>query len=122
MCFFFDLTLFDSVSDTRMTLIKHVSDNCFRCHMYHTHLKELNMYSIHRFDTGFQVLMTAVEQLIENNPSEKMTYDQLVWLYTIMIFATAVKLALWFYCRTSRNKIVLAYADVWWSSLCINCY
>ncbi|CAI8585989.1 unnamed protein product [Vicia faba] len=60
---------------------------------------------------GFQVLMTAVEQLIENNPSEKMSYDQLLWLYSIMIFATAVKLALWFYCRTSGNKIVLTYAD-----------
>ncbi|XP_045831932.1 metal tolerance protein 4-like [Trifolium pratense] len=60
---------------------------------------------------GFQVLVTAVEQLIENNPSEKMSYEQLVWLYCIMIFATVVKLALWFYCRSSGNKIVLAYAD-----------
>ncbi|XP_058744734.1 metal tolerance protein 4-like [Vicia villosa] len=60
---------------------------------------------------GFQVLTTAVEQLIENNPSEKMSYDQILWLYVIMIFATVVKLALWFYCRTSGNKIVLAYAD-----------
>ncbi|KEH28212.1 Mn-specific cation diffusion facilitator transporter MTP8.1 [Medicago truncatula] len=62
---------------------------------------------------GFQVLTTAVEQLIQNDPSEKMSYDQLVWLYSIMIFATLVKLALWFYCKNSGNKIVLAYADVW---------
>ncbi|KEH28211.1 Mn-specific cation diffusion facilitator transporter MTP8.1 [Medicago truncatula] len=60
---------------------------------------------------GFQVLTTAVEQLIQNDPSEKMSYDQLVWLYSIMIFATLVKLALWFYCKNSGNKIVLAYAD-----------
>ncbi|XP_004490736.1 metal tolerance protein 4-like [Cicer arietinum] len=60
---------------------------------------------------GFQVLMTAVEQLIENNPSEKMSYEQLVWLYSIMIFATVVKLALWLYCKNSGNKIVLAYVD-----------
>ncbi|XP_027332768.1 metal tolerance protein 4-like [Abrus precatorius] len=60
---------------------------------------------------GLQVLITAVEQLIENNPSEKMSYDQLVWLYSIMILATVVKLALWLYCRSSGNKIVRAYAD-----------
>nr|KYP43370.1 Putative metal tolerance protein C3 [Cajanus cajan] len=43
---------------------------------------------------GFQVFITAVQQLIliENNPSEKMSYDQLAWLYSIMIFATLVKL------------------------------
>ncbi|KAH1263070.1 Metal tolerance protein 4 [Glycine max] len=37
---------------------------------------------------GFQVLITAVQQLIENNPPEKMSFDQLVWLYSVMIFAT----------------------------------
>ncbi|KAL9316440.1 hypothetical protein ACSQ67_017441 [Phaseolus vulgaris] len=60
---------------------------------------------------GFQVLITAVEQLIENSPPEKMSNDQLVWLYSVMIFATLVKLALWLYCRSSGNKIVRAYAD-----------
>ncbi|GAU18610.1 hypothetical protein TSUD_124410 [Trifolium subterraneum] len=60
---------------------------------------------------GFQVLFTAVKQLIENDPSEKMTAEQLIWLYSIMIFATVVKLILWFYCRSSGNKIVRAYAD-----------
>lgn len=64
------------------------------------------------FVTGFQVLITAVEQLIENNPSEKMTADQLIWLYSIMIFATVVKLILWLYCRSSGNQIVRTYADV----------
>jgi hypothetical protein len=33
-----------------------------------------------------------------------------------------VKLALWFYCRSSGNKIVLAYADVWWPSIWINLF
>jgi len=33
-----------------------------------------------------------------------------------MLFATAVKLVLWFYCRKSANRIVRAYADVWWFS------
>ncbi|KAK7302022.1 hypothetical protein RJT34_12901 [Clitoria ternatea] len=60
---------------------------------------------------GFQVLVTALEQLIRNSPSEKMTTEQLIWLYSIMIFATVVKLILWLYCRTSSNKIVRAYAD-----------
>ncbi|KAL5766853.1 hypothetical protein ACOSP7_017470 [Xanthoceras sorbifolium] len=59
---------------------------------------------------GFQVLVQAVEKLIKDEPSEKMTRDQLIWLYSIMIFATVVKLALWFYCKNSGNKIVRAYA------------
>ncbi|GFZ03678.1 cation efflux family protein [Actinidia rufa] len=59
---------------------------------------------------GFQVLIQAVEQLIKDEPSEKMTLEQLIWLYTIMLTATAVKLVLWIYCRSSGNKIVRAYA------------
>ncbi|KAJ7971419.1 Metal tolerance protein [Quillaja saponaria] len=60
---------------------------------------------------GFQVLVEAVEQLIKDKPSEKMTSDQLIWLYGIMLTATGVKLCLWFYCRSSGNKIVRAYAE-----------
>ncbi|KAJ1422965.1 Cation efflux protein [Sesbania bispinosa] len=60
---------------------------------------------------GFQVLITAVEQLIDNSPGEKMSSEQLIWLYSIMILATVVKLMLWLYCRRSTNKIVRAYAD-----------
>nr|GLL31719.1 metal tolerance protein 4-like [Ipomoea trifida]GMD13101.1 metal tolerance protein 4-like [Ipomoea batatas]GMD14849.1 metal tolerance protein 4-like [Ipomoea batatas] len=59
---------------------------------------------------GFQVLIQAVEQLIRNEPSDKMTSDQLAWLYSIMITATVVKLCLWIYCRSSGNDIVKAYA------------
>ncbi|KAJ8448125.1 hypothetical protein Cgig2_031849 [Carnegiea gigantea] len=59
---------------------------------------------------GFQVLIEAVQQLIKNEPTPKMTYQQLVWLYSIMLSATAVKLFLWIYCRSSGNKIVRAYA------------
>ncbi|KAJ8539869.1 hypothetical protein K7X08_014121 [Anisodus acutangulus] len=59
---------------------------------------------------GFQVLIQAVEQLVENKPPEKMTLDQLGWLYSIMLTATVVKLALWLYCRSSGNDIVRAYA------------
>lgn len=59
---------------------------------------------------GFQVLVQAVEQLIKDEPSEKMTSNQLVWLYAIMLTATGVKLILWLYCRSSGNKIVRAYA------------
>ncbi|XVF04570.1 hypothetical protein REPUB_Repub05bG0095400 [Reevesia pubescens] len=59
---------------------------------------------------GFQVLVQAVEQLIEDKPSEKMSSGQLAWLYTIMLSATVVKLALWIYCKSSSNKIVQAYA------------
>ncbi|KAL2317349.1 hypothetical protein Fmac_031225 [Flemingia macrophylla] len=62
---------------------------------------------------GFQVFITAVQQVIENNPYEKMSSDELVWLYSITIFAALVKLALWIYCRSSGNTIVRAYADVY---------
>jgi hypothetical protein len=54
----------------------------------------------------------AVEKLIENVAPDIMTYMQLVWLCSIMLFATVVKFALWIYCRTSGNKIVRAYAKV----------
>ncbi|TYH76845.1 hypothetical protein ES332_D04G114300v1 [Gossypium tomentosum] len=59
---------------------------------------------------GFQVLLEAVEQSIQDKPSEKMTSQQLVRLYTIMLTASAVKIVLWFYCRSSGSKIVRAYA------------
>ncbi|EYU39975.1 hypothetical protein MIMGU_mgv1a007404mg [Erythranthe guttata] len=59
---------------------------------------------------GFQVLVQAVEQLIKDDPSEKMNSSQLMWLYIIMLTATGVKLVLWIYCRSSGNKIVRAYA------------
>lgn len=59
---------------------------------------------------GFQVLIQAVGQLIKDEPSEKMSLTQLIWLYTIMLTATCVKLVLWMYCRSSGKKIVCAYA------------
>ncbi|XP_010504748.1 PREDICTED: putative metal tolerance protein C3 [Camelina sativa] len=59
---------------------------------------------------GFQVLLVAAEQLISNEPSDKMNHDQLVWLYSIMLSATAIKIVLWIYCKSSRNHIVRAYA------------
>lgn len=61
---------------------------------------------------GFQVFIQAVEQLVKDESPEKMTSDQIFWLYTIMITATVVKLALWLYCRSSGNNIVRAYAKV----------
>ncbi|XP_030458434.2 metal tolerance protein 4-like [Syzygium oleosum] len=59
---------------------------------------------------GFQVLIQAVEELVEDEASEKMSSSQLAWLYSIMLSATVVKLALWIYCRSSPNDIVRAYA------------
>ncbi|GMH20096.1 hypothetical protein Nepgr_021937 [Nepenthes gracilis] len=59
---------------------------------------------------GFQVLIEAIAQLIKNEPSAKMTSQQLIWLNAIMLTATAVKLVLWIYCRSSKSKIVHAYA------------
>ncbi|XP_031387014.1 metal tolerance protein 4-like [Punica granatum] len=59
---------------------------------------------------GFQVLVQAVEELAKDEVPDKMSENQLVWLYTIMLSATVVKLALWIYCRSSGNEIVRAYA------------
>ncbi|XP_062172821.1 metal tolerance protein 4-like [Alnus glutinosa] len=59
---------------------------------------------------GFQILLQAVEQLIEDSPTEDLSSNQLIWLCAIMISATVVKLALWLYCRSSVNEIVRAYA------------
>ncbi|KAH9740818.1 metal tolerance protein 4 [Citrus sinensis] len=59
---------------------------------------------------GFQVLIEAVEKLVKDEPPKKMNTVQLEWLYSIMIGATVVKLALWIYCKSSGNKIVRAYA------------
>lgn len=58
------------------------------------------------------MLIQAVGQLVENKSPEKMTSDELFWLYAIMITATVVKLTLWLYCRSSGNNIVRAYAKV----------
>jgi divalent metal cation (Fe/Co/Zn/Cd) transporter len=62
---------------------------------------------------GFQVFLQAAEKLVVNEAPDKLNSVQLIWLYSIMIFATVVKLALWFYCRTSGNNIVRAYAKVY---------
>ncbi|KAJ4724100.1 Metal tolerance protein [Melia azedarach] len=59
---------------------------------------------------GFQVLIEAIEKLVEDEVPEKMNITQLEYLYTIMIGATVVKLALWIYCKSSGDKIVRAYA------------
>lgn len=58
------------------------------------------------------MLFQAVEELMKDKPSEKMSFEQLVWLYSIMLTASASKLVLWIYCKSSRNKIVRAYAEV----------
>ncbi|MEI4872824.1 hypothetical protein Q8G47_29290, partial [Klebsiella pneumoniae] len=59
--------------------------------------------------SGFDPSCTRTYQ---DDPPGKMNSDQLLWLYTIMITATVVKLALWIYCKSSGNKIVRAYAKV----------
>lgn len=59
---------------------------------------------------GFQVLIQAAQELIKDDPPPRMNSNQLLWLYTIMLTATVVKLALWLYCKSSGNDIVRAYA------------
>ncbi|KAL8122062.1 metal tolerance protein 4-like [Apium graveolens] len=59
---------------------------------------------------GFQVLIQAIQELIKDDPPPRMNSNQLLWLYTIMLTAAVVKLALWIYCKSSGNDIVRAYA------------
>jgi hypothetical protein len=61
-------------------------------------------------------LVLAAEELIEDETHKKMSSNQLLWLYIIMIAASVVKLALWIYCRSSGNSIVRAYAKVFGST------
>ncbi|KAK4763602.1 hypothetical protein SAY87_013040 [Trapa incisa] len=59
---------------------------------------------------GFQIFIQAVEELVKDQAPKKLSANQLLWLYTIMLSATVVKLGLWIYCRSSGNEIVRAYA------------
>ncbi|CAN0840932.1 Metal tolerance protein 3, partial [Linum grandiflorum] len=60
---------------------------------------------------GLGVLIQGVRTLVTNEPAEKMTGSQLMWMCVIMVTATLMKLSLWFYCRNSVNHIVQAYAN-----------
>lgn len=59
---------------------------------------------------GMQVLITAVEQLMEGDPGRKMNSGELVWLSVVMGIATVAKLALFIFCRTFKSEIVHAYS------------
>ncbi|XP_026381037.1 metal tolerance protein 4-like [Papaver somniferum] len=59
---------------------------------------------------GLQVLIESGKKLLLNEEPLKMDWSQLVWLYSIMLSASAVKLSLWFYCRSSPSEIVRACA------------
>lgn len=61
---------------------------------------------------GMQVLITAVEQLLEGNQGHKMDSGELLWLSVVMGIATATKLALFLFCRTFKSEIVHAYSLV----------
>lgn len=40
--------------------------------------------------------------------------EQLLWLHSIMLSATAIRLALWFYCRSSGDSTVQEYTKGKW--------
>ncbi|KAI3851429.1 hypothetical protein MKX03_013042 [Papaver bracteatum] len=82
-----------------------------------------NLLSIADFTksiAGFIVLIQDVQELFKDESSERMDRPQLVWWYSIMLSATTVKLSLWFYCRSSPNEIVRAYAKGHSSDVFIN--
>ncbi|KAM4084459.1 hypothetical protein ACB094_08G134000 [Castanea mollissima] len=60
---------------------------------------------------GFQVFLQSAEELIRGEPSEKLSKSKLIWICTIMISATVVKLALWIYNKSLKNDIVRANAE-----------
>lgn len=104
----FDMLTFSSYLHYNLRIITFVGGSIIREVSVKTVCHRTHVYSF----LGFQVLIQAVEKLLENKSPEKMTSDQLVWLYGIMITATMIKLALWLYCRSSGNSIVRAYAKV----------
>nr|XP_023919619.1 metal tolerance protein 4-like [Quercus suber] len=59
---------------------------------------------------GFQVFLRAAEELIKGEPFEIQSKSKLIWMCTIMISATVVKLALWIYCKSSKNDIIRVHA------------
>lgn len=61
---------------------------------------------------GVQVLITAVEHLLEGDDGNKMNSSELVWMTVVMVVATAAKLALYLFCRTFKSEIVHAYSLV----------
>ncbi|KAF7148534.1 hypothetical protein RHSIM_Rhsim03G0003100 [Rhododendron simsii] len=66
---------------------------------------------------GFQVLIQAVEKLIEDEPSKKMNSGQLIWLYTIMLTATGIKLDHYFDVVTNLVGLIAAVLGdkfYWW--------
>ncbi|GLT65188.1 hypothetical protein SLA2020_376320 [Shorea laevis] len=71
----------------------------------------LIVFAIVMATLGFQVLIEALEELIKDEPSDKMSSNQLIWLYSVMITAIVEKLALWLYCRTLPSMIVRAYVQ-----------
>ncbi|KAL4611873.1 hypothetical protein ACB092_08G157500 [Castanea dentata] len=60
---------------------------------------------------GFQVFLQSAEELIKGEPSEKLSKSKLIWICTITISSTVVKLALWIYCKSLKNDIVRANAE-----------
>ena len=72
----------------------------------------MNNMSSFAYVLGFQVLVQAVESMMEYNHISCSDVIFSPGLFSIMLSATAVKLALWLYCKSSGNSIVRAYAKV----------
>lgn len=73
-------------------------------------------YGLHEFlrlCLGFQVLVQAV------GGEQTWRVERLIWFYSIMLSAAAVKLALWLYCKSLGKYYVQAYAKVWNSALAV---
>lgn len=59
-----------------------------------------------------QVLLTAVQQLVEGSEGHKMVDREKIWLIVIMGIVISSKLCLYLYCCTFKSDIVQAYAMV----------
>lgn len=59
---------------------------------------------------GLQIILESARQLFTKSGPE-MNKNQEKWMIGIMIFVTAVKLALMVYCRQFKNEIVRTYAQ-----------
>lgn len=80
--------------------------------LYSSSHPSLLILSTFLFATGMQVLLTAIQQLIEGVTKQSLDAWERGWLVVVMGIVIFSKLCLYLYCRTFKSDIVQAYATV----------
>ena len=80
--------------------------------LYSSSHPSLLILSTFLFATGMQVLLTAIQQLIEGVTKQSLDAWERGCLVVVMGIVIFSKLCLYLYCRTFKSDIVQAYATV----------